>query len=319
MLNLKSGQTSRAAFWAGLLVFWAIAAFLGCGKKSVKAGDPNDPQFLATKSFVDEALVPTLMANLSSSASNQDGFSAPSNADLFPSFPRAVPGGFENEARAGFLTILGRPTGPGSVDSGYANGWHYFILDSTGPLDDAGTTGNAHLSDSVQFQNAGGIQQIPDSTTNRIENRALARASLHNGTDSLGGQITLNHLFQRSGVTVTFNGLEKDSLVLHTSTLDLKAVLTQTLTNIIFYTILRDSVGGPGDSARFDDCPDGGSVHLVGSITASGTDVPNGALSINFDLTITFGAGGTVQVVLEDKGRKLRWTYSLTGVCNSPV
>jgi hypothetical protein len=312
MLVSKQGNAGRWWWAASSLLLLAGALFYGCSGNGVKAGDPNDTHFLATQSFVNGFMVPAVVENMATGVENQGGFVPPAESD-FSGFLRAVPGRLERQPFSDYLSVLKHPSAPGTTDSGYANGWHYFVFDTSGTIDSSGTTGIVHISDSVQFRNNSGAQQTPDSTTNRLEIRFLGQASIQNGSESFGGQIRFGHVFQRNGSTLVVNGSENDSLILDSDSLDIIGTLAQTVTNVVFQ---KSST----DSARFDDCPAAGTVRVTGFITASGPLLPNGdPIVINFDVTLTFNGAGEVRVVVVDSGRRLRWEYSLTGICNGSV
>ncbi len=293
------------------LVALAAAQLSGCSGNSVKTGDPNDSEFLATKAFVDGFMVPGVMESMAEGMENQSGY-APPDSDFVPAYPRLTTGGFERHPLAAYAVFLKRPTAPRSVDSGYANGWHYFIFDTSGTLDSGGAFGTLHIADSVQFRNNGGPQQFPDSTTNRFEIRFLGQASIQDSGDSFGGQLYFNHIFQRNGNNLSVNGSEQDSLLLDTDSLDVLAKLSQTATSVIFHKSSQDST-------LFDDCPVTGTVRVVGYIIVSGPLVPQGSMAVNFDVTLTFNGPGQLRVVVVDNDRHLRWEYSLTGFCNGSV
>lgn len=307
----KRKVVGRAIFVVGLFAL-GLTQFLGCSGNAVKSGDPNDSEFLATKAFVDGFLVPGVMGNMATGVENQSGFVPPDDSDFVPSFPRAVPGGFERYPLSAYVTILKRPTAPRSIDSGYANGWHYFIFDTSGAIDSSGATGTVHIADSVQFRNPGGPQQFPDSTTNRFEIRFLGQAAIQDSFGTFGGELYFNHIFQRQGNNLSVNGSERDSLLLDTDSLDLEAKLNQTVTNVVFQKSSQDST-------LFDECPATGTVRLTGSITISGPLLPEGPVSVTFDVTLTFNGQGQLRVVVVDNDRHLRWEYSLTGFCNGSV
>lgn len=307
--NRKVGAKTVIA--AGLVAL-ALAEFFGCSGNAVKSGDPNDSEFLATKAFVDGFMVPGVMENMAMGVENQSGFVPPDDSDFVPSFPRLTPGGFERHRLSGYVTILKRPMAPRSIDSGYANGWHYFIFDTTGAIDSSGATGTVHIADSVQFRNPGGPQQIPDSSTNRFEIRFLGQAAIQDSVGSFGGELYFNHIFQRLGNNLSVNGSGRDSLLLDTDSLDVEARLSQTVTSVIFQKSSQDST-------LFDDCPVTGTVRLTGSVTVSGPLLPEGPVSVTFDVTLTFNGQGQLRVVVVDNDRHLRWEYSLTGFCNGSV
>ncbi|MGH8003599.1 MAG: hypothetical protein ACRECJ_02605 [Limisphaerales bacterium] len=261
---------------------------------------------------MDGFIVPGVMENMAAGVENQSGFAPPDDSDFVPSFPRLAQGGFERHPLSAYVTILKRPTAPRSVDSGYANGWHYFIFDTTGTLDSSGATGTVHIADSVQFRNNGGAQQFPDSTTNRFEIRFLGQAALQDSSLSFGGELYFNHIFQRQGNNLSVNGSEQDSLLLDTDSLYVGAKLNQTVTNVIFHKSSQDTT-------LFDDCPVTGTVRLTGSITVSGPLLPEGPVSVTFDVTLTFNGQGQLRVVVVDNDRHLRWEYSLTGFCSGSV
>ncbi len=313
MLFSKNGKVGSNMILAAGLVALALTSLLGvgCSGNSVKTGDPNDSEFLATQAFVNGFMVPGVMENMAAGVENQSGF-VPPDSDFVPSFPRLVPGGFERHPLSAYAGFLQHPTAPRSVDSGYANGWHYFIFDTSGTLDSSGATGTVHLADSVQFRNPGGPQQFPDTTTNRFEIRFLGQAALQDSGFSFGGELYFNHIFERLGNNLSVNGSEHDSLVLDTDSLDFLVRLNQTVTNVIFQKSSQDST-------LFDDCPVTGTARLTGSITISGPLVPQGSISVNFDVTLTFNGQGELRVVVMDTDRNLRWEYSLTGFCSGSV
>ena len=312
MVFSKSRKVGVKTVFAAGLVSLALMSFFGCSGNAVKSGDPNDSEFLTTKAFVDGFLVPGVMENMAAGVGNQNGFVPPDDSDFVPSFPRAVPGHFERHPLSEYVSILKHPTAPRSLDSGYANGWHYFIFDTSGALDSSGATGTVHLADSVQFRNPGGPQQFPDSTTNRFEIRFLGQAALQDSSLSFGGERYFNHIFQRLGSNLSVNGSERDSLLMDTDSLDVEARLNQTVTNVIFQKSSQDST-------LFDDCPVTGTVRLTGSVTVSGPLLPQGTVAVTFDVTLTFNGQGQLRVVVVDNDRHLRWEYSLTGFCSGTV
>jgi hypothetical protein len=312
MLFPKKRKVGGKAALAAGLVAVALAHFLGCSGNAVKSGDPNDSEFLTTKAFVDGFLVLGVMENMAAGVENQSGFVPPNDSDFVPSYPRLVPGGFQRHPLSAYVSILKRPAASRSIDSGYANGWHYFIFDTSGTLDSSGAVGTVHIADSVQFRNPGGPQQFPDSTTNRFEIRFLGQAALQDSGFSFGGELYFNHIFQRLGGSLSVNGSERDSLLLDTDSLDVGAKLNQTVTNVVFQKSSQDST-------LFDDCPVTGTVRLTGSVTVSGPLLPQGPVSVTFDVTLTFNGQGQLRVVVVDNDRHLRWEYSLTGFCNGSV
>ncbi len=311
MVFAKSRKVGVKTVFAAGLVALSLAQFFGCSGNAVKSGNPNDSEFLATRAFVDGFLVPGVMENMAAGVENQSGF-VPPDSDFVPSFPRLTASGFERHPLSGYVTILKRPMASRSIDSGYANGWHYFIFDTTGTIDSSGATGTVHIADSVQFRNGGGAQQFPDSTTNRFEIRFLGQAEIQDSIGTFGGQLYFNHIFQRLGGNLSVNGSERDSLLLDTDSLDLEARLNQTVTNVIFHKSSQDST-------LFDDCPVTGTVRFTGFITVSGPLLPEGPVSVTFDVTLTFNGQGELRVVVVDNDRHLRWEYSLTGFCNGSV
>jgi len=308
-MNCFKDSVAGRKFWlAGGLFLLLVAIIAGCSasKSTNSPGTSNDPTFLAAQGVVDSTLVPQALATFTEDLNNQNGFSPDSGG--FTGFPRVAPGGLTSQAS--FWNLLRPSRAAGSIQSGYQNGWHYFIFDSTGALDSSGTTGTVHFADSVQFRNNTGTQQYPDSTTNLLQVVLLLHAALQNGSDSIAGQLYSNHTLQRSGNTLTLNGTEKDSVWMSDGSNRVLARFGHTLTNVKFTGVVQ------GDSSDFDDCPVLGTARFVGSIVASGPNVPNGSFFAALDVTITFQGNGQIKVVVVDSNRHLFWEYTRSNICS---
>ncbi len=297
----------RFLLLGGIFLLLALSV-AGCSDSKVtnSLGSANDPTFLAAQGVVDSTLVPQALATFTEDLNNQNGFSPDSGG--FTGFPRVAPGGLTSEAS--FWNLLRPSKAAGSIQNGYQNGWHYFIFDSTGTMDGSGTTGTVHFADSVQFRNNTGTQQYPDSTTSRLQVVLLLQAALQNGSDSIAGQLYSNHTLQRAGNTLTLNGTERDSVWLSDGANRILVRFGHTITGVKFTGVVQ------GDSSDFDDCPVSGTARFVGSIAASGPNVPNGSFFAALDVTITFEGNGQIKIVIVDSNRHLFWEYTRSNICS---
>jgi hypothetical protein len=303
----KENVVNRRFLLLGGIFLLLALSVAGCSDSKVtnSPGTSNDPTFLTARGVVDSTLVPQALATFSEDIDNQNGFSPDSGG--FAGFPRVAPGGLTSQAS--FWSLLRPSKAAGSIQSGYQNGWHYFIFDSAGTFDTSGTAGTVHFADSVQFQNNSGPQQYPDATTSSLQVILLLQAAFQNGFDSAAGQLYSNHALQRSGNTLTLNGTEKDSVWFSDGSNRALFRFGHAITNVKFTGIVQ------GDSTDFDDCPVSGTARFVGSIAASGPNVPNGSFFAALDVTITFQGNGQIKVVVVDSNRHLFWEYTRSNIC----